>query len=382
MKLLTLNMWLINSLSFKKSPPPFKKERTEGFLRHLANGFDEFENCVLEETTSRSKKNNSDHLHHDDRAISTTTGGIESSCVIADEKITKKNKEQQKSGKIATTSHKMFDVVVLQEVFRYGNTFFELFENTFHELIVKKGTNELNYHVALSDPPYLLCQDSGLLILSKYPIVFSKNYVFQNASWNDYVTGKGVLYSKIHSPHEGVVHLFTLHMDAHDENIRRCQIDELIAFIRECTYISYAKRKHTSSHQHNLTKHNIVLAGDFNIDSLVDVEIYEYLLNELNSKICKNYIQECEFRDIFGSDLTKHPKTHKNMCLDHIIYTVPCHSNDLIFNPFATRGRNKSSREPNTHPQTYHIVDWNCDIGNDEKYPISDHFGIAADLRL
>ncbi|KAG2381921.1 hypothetical protein C9374_005713 [Naegleria lovaniensis] len=375
MKLLTLNMWLINSLSFKKSPPPFKKERTEGFLKHLANGFDEFENCISEEEILIQSSNDSESC--DDHAISTD---IESSFVLVERKIPKE--KQQKSDK--TKAHKMFDVVVLQEVFRYGNTFFELFENTFHEMIVKKGTNELNYHVALSDPPYPLCQDSGLLILSKYPIVCSKNYVFQNTSWNDYVTGKGVLYAKIHSPHEGVIHLFTLHMDAHDENIRRSQVDELIAFIRDCTYISYAKRKHTSSHQQNLTKHNIVLAGDFNIDSLVDLEIYEYLMNELNSKICKNYIQDCEFKDIFGSDLTKHPKTHRNMCLDHIIYTVPTSSNDLIFNPFASRGRKKSSREPNTveSTQTYHIVDWNCDIGNDEKYPISDHFGIATDLKL
>src|SRR3989338_7252551 len=102
-------------------------------------------------------------------------------------------------------------------------------------------------------------------------------------------------------------------MDAHEKEARKGQLDELTTFIRECTMPSLLKNKNE--------KQSIVIAGDFNVDSLRD-PFYEEIIQILNERICEQYMNRFEFKDVLGDKAT-HPITHKSKCLDRVLVTVP-----------------------------------------------------------
>ena len=324
MKVLTQNLWLINSLAIRKAPPPHKQERTEGFMQKLKE-----EGCTVKITDDESQS----------------------------EKTLPKNNNGKEKRKTPTRPVPKqficpeFDFVCLQEVFRFGNVWMEMFSNSYHSTLVKKAL-KLNYHVAISDDPSPMCQDSGLVILSKFPIMTCKNYVFQNASWNDYVTAKGILFTKVRHPQEGIIFLFTLHMDAHDTEVRRGQLDELTTFVRECTMPSFLKNKHE--------KQSIVIAGDFNICSRSD-PFYEEIMGKLNERVCSQYHEKYEFRDVLG-DRSTHPETHKDECLDRVLVTVPKQTND--------------------DKLSYKLIEWKTKLENGSEILVSDHLGILAEFDL
>jgi endonuclease/exonuclease/phosphatase family metal-dependent hydrolase len=120
-------------------------------------------------------------------------------------------------------------------------------------------------------------QDSGLLILSKRPIITASAFCFKNyGGWDGYAN-KGVVYARIQvgSSPEEYIHVFNTHLQAHntstDKKIRVKQIEELQVFIRKAIGIGQDPEKPD--------KHPIIVLGDFNIIA-ADSE-YQMLRNNL-----------------------------------------------------------------------------------------------------
>ncbi len=99
-------------------------------------------------------------------------------------------------------------------------------------------------------------QDSGLIILSKYPIIESSAMTYSSSSGSDRLANKGVVYARIQvSSSEGdYLHVFNTHIQAHDySETRLAQISELMDFISE---IIKSDKDHIRP---------ILIVGDFNV---------------------------------------------------------------------------------------------------------------------
>ncbi len=132
-----------------------------------------------------------------------------------------------------------YDLVVLNEVFTNKD-------------IITKDLTEYPYSATT---PNDLCKlgigNSGLLILSKYPIIESEFIIYNNKSNYDYFASKGCLKVKINDGQKDYL-IYTTHMQAGgrpiDNSVRMKQTEQLIDFIQK-----------TSQNQ------NYLLIGDFNM---------------------------------------------------------------------------------------------------------------------
>ncbi|KAF0982812.1 hypothetical protein FDP41_010791 [Naegleria fowleri] len=344
-QLLTYNTWLIHSL-LPGENPPYKSERVKGFLQQLQD-----------------------------------------------------------------SQHPIYDFIFFQELHRFGNVWpFLHFDHSPYEEM-KSGIEKIyDYQVVESKAPFPCCLDSGLMIVSKYRVVTCRNYVFKNTTWRSYVTAKGVLYALVdvsssttttttlsstttnsrtnaisqknnsntlnHNNHEtrenvnhdsksngvrksinrdnktihnqNLLHLFNSHMEAFDEKKRRLQIQEMVQFIKECVKPYCEKTSENSPPK-------IIIAGDFNIDSIRD-EMYGEMMHLLNKEIGP-------VKDVFGvhnnNDTSKHPSTFGgNLCLDHVLVS------------------------DNFKEMSYEIVNWTHTMEQQQRIiPLSDHSGVKVTLQ-
>jgi hypothetical protein len=102
--------------------------------------------------------------------------------------------------------------------------------------------------------------DSGLLVLSKYPILNASNILYTRSSNWDWFASKGALHFQVNTP-KGVYDFFTTHMQAGDmiidHKIRPFQFMELVKFVNK-----------------NLpSSNNVFLIGDFNVMPLINGDI-------------------------------------------------------------------------------------------------------------
>lgn len=99
--------------------------------------------------------------------------------------------------------------------------------------------------------------NSGLLILSKYPIIEAEAFCFSNKAGSDIFANKGVLYAKILIGEDNAyIHVFNTHMQSHDHpQARAYQLEELFEFV---TNIVAQDKDHIRP---------VIIAGDFNIRS-------------------------------------------------------------------------------------------------------------------
>jgi len=149
-----------------------------------------------------------------------------------------------------------YDILALQEVWnpRFRN--------------IEKYATKHNYYVAGSSAPsslrYIKLRvfGGGLMIISKFPIVNTKEALFDQGTGADMFVTKGVLYGKIEVGPNSYVHVFNTHLQASygyewdNSNpyaaIRKKQFKKISDFIHEVT-----KQDH----------HPIVLMGDFNVNA-------------------------------------------------------------------------------------------------------------------
>lgn len=98
--------------------------------------------------------------------------------------------------------------------------------------------------------------DSGLLILSRFPVEATEFVMFSMGSGADAYAAKGVLYAHVRLAEDFCLHLFTTHLDAGEHTLRKrdvraLQLRELLTLVR-----GKIERDRASP---------VILAGDFNL---------------------------------------------------------------------------------------------------------------------
>ena len=122
---------------------------------------------------------------------------------------------------------------------------------------------------------------SGLLLLSKYPIISSNVFCYGSRAGSDIFASKGVIYAKIKTG-EGVndyIHFFTTHMQSHAYIYsRQKNIEELFGFVSNIISDDIKK---------NQAINPVIITGDFNVVANSDnKEIsleYNFLTENINS---------------------------------------------------------------------------------------------------
>lgn len=154
------------------------------------------------------------------------------------------------------------------------------------------------YYVMGPDRGYInIRQDSGLIIISKYPIIECSAMTYSSSSGSDRLANKGVIYARIQTgPLEGdYIHVFNTHIQSHDySEARLAQILELMDFISE---IIKSDKNYIRP---------ILIAGDFNVtaekpDNWMELaDINPPKAEELNSNqyLDKEILEYKEFNEI------------------------------------------------------------------------------------
>jgi hypothetical protein len=97
------------------------------------------------------------------------------------------------------------DVIFLQGVFN----------NTTRQYIIDELSDIYQFYITGDlHKEYILGEDSGLLVLSKFPISFNKFIHFSNMGMPDKLTSKGVMYITINNLNFAVCHMPGYHEDA------------------------------------------------------------------------------------------------------------------------------------------------------------------------
>ena len=119
--------------------------------------------------------------------------------------------------------------------------------------------------------------NSGLLTISKYPIIETEFIEFKEKSGVDGLAAKGILYSKIRTPNHHHIHLFNTHTQAtynneyHPEN--KSDHKNFVARLKQLEEIRVAIDKCLNSHSRLFRdgpdnfKDLVLVVGDFNVNS-------------------------------------------------------------------------------------------------------------------
>ena len=189
--------------------------------------------------------------------------------------IVKTNKSDYKDARLDELIIKMkeenFDIICLQELFSTAS-------NRLSKLLKEFSDFE---HVHLSRNTWKLKPiDSGLVIMSRFPIVERDSFIFSQGSNIDGYTTKGVLsvlldISKKDSQEKKYLLVFNTHTQANydlkDESywkIQQSQVSEMAIFI-------HRKMKQFSGV-------SALVCGDFNIDARNKPEWYHWMMDRLN----------------------------------------------------------------------------------------------------
>lgn len=173
------------------------------------------------------------------------------------------------------------DIVFVQEIFilRVGPLEFSNCATAMVEVMRSKG---FVYKTSITaSVPYLLGQSSGVAIFSKIPLKTTTSEVFKHAGIKERVNNKGFVSAEFEINNSRVA-LFTIHTDAHVEDIRALQLKQLTS----------AVEKHKNSF--------VIVGGDFNINPhnspqlISNKEEYENLLKTMSSVGLKSAFPNCE----------------------------------------------------------------------------------------
>jgi endonuclease/exonuclease/phosphatase family metal-dependent hydrolase len=139
-------------------------------------------------------------------------------------------------GRLPDGSH--FDVAIGTEA---GSRAFQLFEALYQ---------------AFAGDEIEPLEDSGLVLLSRFPVIGIGTHRFAASSGEDSVAAKGVLHAVLwrggRAPLSDVIHLFATHLQADNHPVRDLQLGELVRFIDRETW--------------NSRDAPVILLGDLNLD--------------------------------------------------------------------------------------------------------------------
>jgi endonuclease/exonuclease/phosphatase family metal-dependent hydrolase len=184
--------------------------------------------------------------------------------------------------------------------------------------------------------------DSGLLTISKFPIVDSDYIVYSKCSGTDCLAAKGILWTKIAVPGIGDINVFNSHLNAGaSKKVKRVQLGEAWEFI-----------------QKHLDGRSTIFLGDLNIQP--DTVFYNYI---------KYYM---DFEDSLDLYLADNPEYYDDK---HVIYTY------VIWKRLFWRRLDyfwlKDIGTKHMGVNKYQVI---FNDKNGEK--LSDHLGIMLDLEF
>jgi len=122
------------------------------------------------------------------------------------------------------------------------------------------------YSSAVLDDTNNYCFNGGVFIISKYPILYTNYYIYENSSGFDSLTNKGIV-KAVFKKENKIVHVFGTHLQAWEKHrdVRNKQLLELYKYIN----------------RFNIPNDNIVvISGDFNTNSKEITKYTNYSLFE------------------------------------------------------------------------------------------------------
>ena len=294
-----------------------------------------------------------------------------------------------------------YDIICFQELFTTLN-------DRKHRMIQEGSRQGLKYYLAAKVPSffsrYLI--DSGLLILSRYPIVEHDFYEYYMNISGDSPSNKGVLYAKIEIKKHLFLFLFNTHLqssyfDDKPENInatiqiRTKQTEELINFIYN---------KILAIPEKEIQNGKIILCGDFNIDAhdniyaqqrynniprykYTEYEILNQKLNKLGQAIDLMKKKYNKHLYTFGDNskieydkvLTGKADYNLKQCLDYIWEIIPDYNLD-IYNEINEDDNNKNIFKDKIEVLYDSLKVEEFLVKNKPYQQLSDHFGISVHL--
>lgn len=302
---------------------------------------------------------------------------------------------------------KNFDIICFQELFTTLN-------DRKHRMIREGATQGLKYYLAPKVPSFFskYLVDSGLLILSRYPIIEHDFYeYFLNVS-GDATTNKGVLFAKIEIKKNKFLFLFNTHLQASYFDDTQANIDFTIKVRAKQTeeLINFIYNILLKIPQKDVENGKIILAGDFNIDAHdnkfarerykipkyndTEYNIFKEKINKLGKAID---LMKKKYNDhiyTFGNNEKKeydHVLTGKadlniKQTLDYIWEIIPDYNLSIFKSQMNIINDNIENNEINNNNNGKIEVNYDSlkvqeFLIKDRPYQqLSDHFGVSVEL--
>jgi sphingomyelin phosphodiesterase len=162
-----------------------------------------------------------------------------------------------------------FDIACFNEAFHFGsdvvsNFVFQMFQNGFKYVVSSRHVPLLSHHVI----------DSGLLILSKYPIIATDSVVYKEGCSFDRFAAKGAVYAKVQIGTRRFVHVFATHLQASYHVVT--PVDFGVRVRQSATLRDFIASKIGTGDS------PIFLLGDMNIDATGETTEYQRLMKTLS----------------------------------------------------------------------------------------------------
>lgn len=238
---------------------------------------------------------------------------------------------------------------------------------------------------------------SGLLLLSKYPVINSDVFCYEDRAGSDAFASKGVVYAKIKTgtKDDEYVHFFTTHLQSHGYiETRQKNLEELFDFISKILSEELSRVQSVNP---------VIITGDFNVpanseDKAVSAEYI--LLTEKINLLCRS------INDIYkdGPFYLKDLWAQKNR--DNIGYTwIASSEEEINGSPYGETGNTiaienqgaeridyifyfEGSKGLRTENLSIDLVPskpekmYSFKNGNLKSYTLSDHLGLQAGFKL
>jgi endonuclease/exonuclease/phosphatase family metal-dependent hydrolase len=267
-----------------------------------------------------------------------------------------------------------YDVITLQEIFAMGWT------NRKKKLIHEAKSQGFEYHTTVHGS-WTKPIDSGLLILSRYPILDTDSIVFSEGMNIDGWSTKGVLSALIEYNNSKIL-VITTHTQAEYDStnpkyfeIQQHQLQELSEFV---------KKKHLDN-----PEVPILLTGDFNVNSRVtpDSDGKEHSKNYQKTMEILNFEandRQAEWIDLLYQKQGHHPVTFADTVLDEstqkhvprdivLTHPVTLGSRQRLDYAFFLQDKNTSVEEAQVEPLF---------IQGKTFGQLSDHYGVSVVLKI
>ncbi len=203
------------------------------------------------------------------------------------------------------------------------------------------------------------CVNSGVLLLSKHPVLASATLIYNRCSGTDCLARKGVAYAKIEIPGVGPVDFYATHTNAGPgkaANVRLAQAAQIVEFIQK--YSGDGERP-------------VVLMGDLN--AAPDSPEILLVRNSLGLRdVYSEYVESRDVDEVTRAGYTADPS--RNAILSGRGETEKVRIDYLMVRPAAAA----FAGAPVTVNRARMIFEAPV-IGN---WPLSDHFGVQGELEF